>query len=412
MARVDAIDSEGGRLFAYGVEAEDVVQRRQRYQSRLAVAMQLGSGSVRVFDQGHQTAVYSFRQAVKEMKPTHLRHQLATYVDAYFADRFNAPGAESFETWITSLDFAIDAAASNGPNVFGNTLIELEVALPPAALLAWTKAPASEKAPEDVAVSRALQRALKSFIPFCYLQDISAFDNWNAVWPLLIYASMPPLAKVRVTGGRITESEGDIYWDWRNDDIKAAICRDPRTVATLAVRLENVRRQLDALGGDARKIANDYRDTEIRDRIAAVVKLRSPEWTLLNSLLFGEAELVTAARDAGVAMGEFLGEAAARPTRAVKALATFGAAITDAFNKRINTVYRGQILRQLAPMVFVEAARALDPSLTEATTARRLDLVVLKEDSTYPLGSFIDGKRPPAEAILRQERLVSGPLLA
>ena len=132
---------------------------------------------------------------------------------------------------------------------------------------------------------------------------------------------------------------------------------------------------------------------------------------LMNSLLFAEAELVTAAREAGVAMGEFLGEASTRPTRAVKALAEFGAAITDAFNKRINTVYRGQILRQLAPMVFVEAARALDPSLTEATTARRLDLVVLKEDSTYVLGSFIDGERPPVEAILRQERLVAGPLL-
>ena len=279
MARIDAIDSEGGRLFAYGVEAEDVVQRRQRYQSRLAVAMQLGSGSVRVFDEGHQTAVYSFRQAVKEMKPTHLRYQLATYIDAYFAERFNAPGAESFETWITSLDFAIDAAANNGPNNFGNTLIELEIALPPATLLAWTKAPASAKAPEYVAVSRALQRALKSFIPFCYLQDVSAFDNSAAVWPLLIYASLPPLGKVRVTGGRVTESDGDIYWDWRNDEIKAAICRDPRTIATLAVRLENIRRQLDALGGDARKAVDRYRDIDIGDRIGAVVKLRSPEWT-------------------------------------------------------------------------------------------------------------------------------------
>ena len=145
MARVDAIDSEGGRLFAYGVEAEDVVQRRQRYQSRLAVAMQLGSGSVGSSTRAIRRQSHSFRQAVKDMKPTHLRYQLATYIDAYFSDRFNAPGAESFETWITSLDFAIDAVANNGPNIFGNTLIELEIALPPATLLAWTKRPPAPK---------------------------------------------------------------------------------------------------------------------------------------------------------------------------------------------------------------------------------------------------------------------------
>ena len=93
------------------------------------------------------------------------------------------------------------------------------------------------------------------------------------------------------------------------------------------------------------------------------------------------------------------------PEGAVEALAEFGAAITDAFNAKVKSIYGGGALRPLGTMVFIEAARAFLPPTAHPPTSALVELTVVKEDAAFDLASFLEGKHPAASDVVIQERL-------
>jgi hypothetical protein len=129
----------------------------------------------------------------------------------------------------------------------------------------------------------------------------------------------------------------------------------------------------------------------------------------LRSLLSVEAEIVERAQAAGRAMAAFRDRGAKDPEQAVKTLAEFGSAITDAFHARLSGIYGSGALRPLGTMIFVEAAAAFLPDPQTATKPSALfELTVVKQQSPYALPSFLDAadpKRPETADIVVQERL-------
>ena len=110
-------------------------------------------------------------------------------------------------------------------------------------------------------------------------------------------------------------------------------------------------------------------------------------------------------RTAGPKIAAFL--AAKKPAEALKHLSAFGADVTDAFNSSIGGLFNGRELRQFGTLVFLEAARAFDPGLPSLRPSAILQLTVVKDAPSFPLGSFVDGADIPAADIVNAQKFVS-----
>jgi hypothetical protein len=106
-------------------------------------------------------------------------------------------------------------------------------------------------------------------------------------------------------------------------------------------------------------------------------------------------------------VNQFVNIAAEAPGRAIERLAEMGAGITEAFHGRLSTIYGGHPLRTLGSLVFLEAARALDPLQQGARPNAMLRITVLKEQRQFVLEDYLKGARPGAEDIALVQTLTS-----
>ena len=81
--------------------------------------------------------------------------------------------------------------------------------------------------------------------------------------------------------------------------------------------------------------------------------------------------------------------------------------MTDAFNSKIGGLFGGQELRALGTMVFLEAARAFDPTAQSERPAAMLELTVLREQPSFDMRSFVEGAEVPVGDIVRAEKIVA-----
>jgi hypothetical protein len=266
-------------------------------------------------------------------------------------------------------------------------------------------------------MSRRLQRKLKELIPFCYFQNPAKYKDLEPAFALLVYAAIPPSTSVSLVAGRLTLNENpprDIYWNWMDEapgGVRHAMVNNSLTAAQLGAELARVHDLLSAIP-EWQSAADFYRPGEI-EHIRRAALTHPVGKSLLDSLLAVEAEVVKGAYDAGRKLARFLEQAGERPSEAVATLAEFGDKLTDTFNKRIDSVYQGEALRPLGTMVFLEAAQALNPQLTDETQPANtglnamLDLIVLTGNTQFPLGDFLKRRMPEAKEIVIAERLVS-----
>ncbi|MEP7269947.1 MAG: hypothetical protein ABI882_00500 [Acidobacteriota bacterium] len=409
LASVNAMDTDGDRLLLYNLSAEDIVARRNAFDSRLAIGARITSSGVRVYRKAGEAdgfrSSYTFRQAVRDMKRAHLQYQLKGYIESYFAGQFGGE-RQSFDVWIDDLDQAIEETEHNGKDNFGDTLIALEVSVPGSVVAAWRDAPAHKKDHVYMNMSRALQAKMRQMIPFAHFQKPMRYRDIASSYALLVYSALPVSTDILADGSELRFNlDTDVYWDWVNDELRERVVSDPHTIAALTRKAARVEAMLSSLGG-FHEVASFYAPASVGDMVNSVV--RDPAGrALLNSLLMVEVEIIKGARDAGTTLAKFLAEAESKPSEAVKVLAEFGEKLTETFNKGIDSVYQGDALRPLGTMVFLEAARALAPVPVDAKVSARLDLVVLKEGSQFPLGQFLSGKVPEAREVARRERLVN-----
>lgn len=405
LAKVEAVQSDRGRILIYDLHADDLVTARGKFASRFAVQGRFAQNTrVRVFDEQSMTHAYSFRQAVPKMRRRALEAQLSSYVESYLPDTFGS-GESSLSTWIADLDRTIDRDLKNGPENFGNTVMLLEVTAPSALVGAWALAPDSETAEPYRAMSKAIQAQLRKLIPLCHFQNIEAYKDRIPSAALLVYASMPPATGLAVDRGRIVRFDAghDVYWDIESPSHVEALANHALTHAALHTRLAGIHEllmQADGMDG----VARDYRP----DRLAQVLgaALTNPVGIEdLRNLLIVERMVVRDARQAGLKIASFL--KASDSEQARTALAEYGSKVTEAFNSTIGGLFSARELRPLGTMVFLEAARAFAPDLQAARPSALLEVTVLTEQPSFDMARFVEGEPVPPGDVVRSERLVS-----
>lgn len=318
LARVEVETGEDGRLFAYTVDASDSIEKKSRYQGTLALAGVLLSGREPDF-----TLTYTGRRAGVRFE------ELAPLLNAYgFPESAVEEGAD----------------------------VSLTLSVPGSFVAAWLRAP-DERSPEYFptfsAVSVAVQRALRQWLPYVYFSDINRYGDLEAAFPLIVYKCMRPYP------GR---GRGEFSYDVMEPQTM------PLALRSAARGLPAEMRRIHALltAAEKNKIAKFYAPGETRQIVAAVQ--RKPH--LLNALLSADTFFIDSLlRLAGE--GRALREALpADPKRAVKKLAKFSAGFVATFHRRLRRLYGGQNFTQFGSLLLVEATRALHGALNgEAAVA-------------------------------------------
>lgn len=378
LAKVQAVQ-DGERLLVYELDASDTVTEKNRRNSRLAVAARLKTGpGIRLYSDELLRYCYSFCQVMRKTKRDLLLHQVRPYLERYFS-------GESIDPWISCLDERIDS---------GLVLLALELTVPAVAAGAWLDAPSDKNAPEYRDMSLRIQAGLKRMAPLYYFDDIEKYRDLGAAAPLLAYSAMPPRA----------EHGNPPHWDWVDGNKRNEMVFGPSTAAGLAPILQRAHDALvqSGFGRDA-----GYYEEDQRHWFCQQATTRSGD-SLLRSLLFVEAEIVKHAYEAGRAIAKFREEGWKNPQLAVEELAKFGSAITEAFNKNMNSVYGGGALRPLGTMLFLEAASAFSPAAATAKPAGLFELTVLKQSAKVAdLLNIDEPRRPAKDDILMQQLLAS-----
>jgi hypothetical protein len=376
-------EASNGRVYALDARDEvTTVNDRGGRASTLAIAAHLplgDEGQVRRFDVDSLTYSYSYRESVPDMQTRHLRGQLRAYLDAYFAARFDPSrgGQISSETWISELDNTLDRLGV-GTNRIGNTVLSLELAVAARTVAAWfNETPLDRLDGRYLNLSKALQAALKRLVPFFYLRDAERFGEPAVVWPLLVYAAIPPLNDAqRTRRGEIVLGLGDLHWWNGNKQLVLAMAGWGPTRGRLGDLLRRARDTMTAAGLGSK---GEYYDpaTMSDDIMRALDTNEARAYELLAGLLELESAIVRRSVDAGIALARFREGRIEKIDAALRALEGAGASLAATFNKRLG-VYGGDESRPLATMLFIEGARSLSAAGPGNTTAR-LHLTVLRD---------------------------------
>jgi hypothetical protein len=423
IASVNATDDDG-RVLAFGLTAKDVVTSKNQRNSTASLAGVfdvMPSNQVRVFSQSTLDYSYSLRQAKKAMKAADLRYQLGSYMDSdnrstapllsgVFSTPVNGNLSGSIDLWYADIDKSANDVLNNGDDIFGDTLLSLQIGVGSGVTAAWMKATTDKHSPRYLDMSRRLQRKLKQLIPFIYLQNPERFkDEPHVVAGVLTYSAIPPSTQIRLDDNKLfLDQPGDVYWDHMDSKKVLAMMSHPQTATTLATRLQAVFERLNKIQG-FQSVAKDYApNADNIERILNAAAKGEPN-KHLHVLLRTDSQTVNAARDVGRKLAEFKETAAIEPTKAVKLLAEFGDKFTDTFNTELSGMHGGFNARPLGTLLMIEAALALDPSLTakDIKMTSILELIVLKDSTSFKLGDYIGGAVPKKDDCVIQQRIVS-----
>jgi hypothetical protein len=416
MASVSAID-DGGRVLLYeasGADEVDIATAKSRRDSRLSLAAHLpvrpmGMTGLRQHEEASLTYSYTFHQATANLRKEQLATQVGAYVEKYLADQFPADGdgtsSGAFALWVDDFDREIEKLEPNGTGSLGNTLVSLEVGVPPAVGAAWLAAPPGGS-PAYLDMSLRLQRRLKELIPFYYFQDLSAYGN-PASAALLAYAALPATNWVKQSGtDLVPDGSGRLHWNYPDSDLRAAMVRSvpaDRNLEREITRIHGILGKVPGLGGIAVRYADpQHAADDIRARA-----LSASQQPFLFSLLNVESKMVHGAAAAGAKLAQFRQEAGDDPEKALAALADFAAALAAVFNDGVWSIYGKSALRPLGTLLFAEAAIAFNPALRLDTSALLSITVLKKAAKPFPPTGFPDDSGTPADQILSEQTIVS-----
>ena len=404
LAKLESVQSDTGRIVIYDLHAEDLKTAKGRFASRFTIHGRfVPQRSARVFDDVSMTQAYSFRQALPMVRTAALTAQLGGYVETYFPTTFGG-GRSSFADWIADLDRTIDGILQNGPNDFGNTLLRLDVSVPAACVGAWALAPDSADADAYRAMSVRIQEQLRKLIPLQYFQDLERFNDRVPSAALLVYASLPATTGIVVQSGRIVQFDDrrDVYPDIDTSGNIEVLVHNSRTLAALVTRLASLHAAL-LQSPETAGIAGEYQAAHASTILSNAL---TPNGRAdLDNLLRVERGVIREAHAAGLSIAKAL--KTAKPADALAHLAEYGAKVTNAFNSKIGSLFKGDELRPLGSLVFMEAGAALDATLRAVRPSALLELTILKEQPVFDLRSFVSGEDPPAAEIVNVQKFVS-----
>ncbi len=397
-----------GRLFAYDLKAEDNVVRAHKWTSNLTITGKLTvAAGVRTFVTDEEVADsmtfgYSFRQAMQGMRDVQFEDQLEPLIQPYFPNAFGGPAAPekaSLHEWIGDLDNHVSAVDKTGTGNLGSVLVALDVSLPGKVVAAWFKAPRDKNAAEYFDMSRNIQRAMRRFAQFCFFNDASVYANLKSAPPVYVYGCLQVSTNIRIHNGTLTFDVDDkLYWDFEDTSKQRTMAFASRNA--VALRMAGIQRVL-MDSEKFRKQAGFYDPHKAGDAIETALK--DPRF---SGLLFTEAQIIGHAQSAGVKLAQFSSVAGTDPEQALEALEEFGAKITDAFNGRLGGLIPR--LEEFSAMIFLEAARAFDPTLVNVRPWARLDTILLKRGTPDLVADLFLGGEAPDPSVISVEQPVVG----
>jgi hypothetical protein len=398
----DIVQQDSGRLWVFSLDAKDVVKKKTSI-SKLSVAASLKKNAgVRVFSETEGKFSYQLRFIKQNADGEALRKRLKAVAEKYFPAEFSGAGDRTFDKYLAALDRALEEKGIKGEDNFGNVLAAFTLALPGEALTAWEKAPATTTPIDSkyFSISRRVQENLRNWIPLVYIHDLDQYDSLQTIYPLLVYTALPIIDKIRRSGNQITFTPGGALYDW---DFADSLLRQGlmNSVCTqnLPPILARVRQVLKSKPGTQDR----YRDTKINQMIQEAQKNDARRFV---SLVKREEIIIKGVTKTAKAFNDFL--AADKVDKAIEALATFGAEVSDTFNEDIGGLYSGETLRPLGSLLMLEIAGILDNTLIgKLKPAAMLELLVVKAQSQFALADFLENKRPEATDIALQQTIVS-----
>lgn len=404
LAEGEAVDSAEGRLWVFNLKAFDTVSKKHSL-SKLSVALQLTKKpGVRQFGTDDYRYNYTLRLVKSKARREYMENKLQVLADQYLKSEFEGAGRESFPTYLTALDKALDDKGVPGDGLFGNVLIRLDVSLPSQVLAAWKKVPAEKKDPVYMAMSRRVQEVLRRFIPVCYLQEPDKYKELVAVYPLLAYCALPPINKVRLTAsGQLKLSADEVHdWDYLDPNLRNKVFEQH---CATKLRDEILPRIQKELHGTSTQV--DYEPTKSRIEKILSLKRNSQAERNFESLMFTEVELIKKTHEAGQQLRKSLDAQDFETT--VKSFADFGASLTDAFNNKVgNTIYNGSTLRPLGSLLFIEVAKVFDEkSVGKLQPSAMLELSVLPQQSAFELEDYLKNQTPPDSEVALRQRIIN-----
>lgn len=411
--------AEKGRLFVYDLRAKDTLIQAHKWASNLTITGKLSVGAgVRTFvtDQelaDSMTFAYNFRQAGQNVRDVQFQDQLQPLIDSYFPKVFGgpeAPDTASLHEWIGDLDNVASMTSKTGTGNLGTVLSSLDVSLPGKVVAAWLNAPDNPKADAYLQMSRNIQIAMRRFAQFSYFNDPSKYGDIDAAPVVFVYGCLPISTAIRVNEeGAITLNlPDDIYWDFEDQAQRSKMVFASTTKDALRARMSGIRQVL--LDSDKFRSRANFYDPTLLDQPLA---LQNPRATALADprfvgLLFTEAETIKHAREAGLQIAKFRTKASTDPQEAIAVLEEFGAKITEAFNQGLGGLIPR--LEEFSAMIFLEAARAFDPSLINILPTSCLEVILLKPSAPPNAGDdFLNGTAPDSAAVAIEQPVVGLP---
>ncbi len=408
---------DGGRIFVYELGARDEIQARHKWRSNLSMSGKVlarAGDSVRAFASPAQledsmTWSYTFRVAFPSMRALQLRQHLQPLAAACFTRTFGesmSGDRMTVDAWVDGLERYAGQSGEGSRGCLGNTLLSLRISLPGRVVAAWQESPESARDVRYMAMSRAVQRALRRIVPLCYFQDPHRFvaAESGIAAQVLVYQSLPVSTSIILDRGEVLlDANENLYWDYRDDAERRAMIFNGITGAALLLRMEQVRGLL-LETDDLREHARDYSPGRL-DLLREMAFDPTGNDHLTRSLLAAEATAIRHACEAGCAMARFRNSAGADPAEALESMAQFGESVTSSFNSGLSDLFRGQgpNIRELGSLLYLEAARALDPGL-DAEPSAHLEVTILRSPAPASWAAdFLAGKRPvPASVAVRQ----------
>jgi hypothetical protein len=338
-------------------DSTEFQKNRSRCDSTLSVLAQFGAdkaGRIDIHDLEALAFSYQLRRSTAKATQEILSRQLAPLVGAYFGPVFSgADGRLRFPDLLR----AIDNAAGGRSNLLGQTLVSLDLAVPPKAGSAWFL---PQLSPDDedsrlAGMSRAIQTAMRRIVPYVHFQDVSQFDLSETCSAFLLYAATPPMARKDFRFFFPFFPVADLLTSLLGPLGKG---QGAATEANLDAILSAIRGILaNTPGADA----SGFGSTAAK-RIIAHAQGSQFTQQVLTSLFGMEKSIIDSAVKARANVRGFQASFGTDPDAAIKSLADFSANLVQAFNDKVGsfaTRTDKPAIRSLSSIVFLEASLAL-----------------------------------------------------
>jgi hypothetical protein len=388
LASIEAVPHEGGLLMKLKASDTSTTSNERKSSLSLAMGMSRRKGSAIRFHQDSLELSYSLLFAKRNMQTKHVRAQVGPAIETFFAGRI-----ESVDAFTDLLDQQTEAAIPNGPNLLGNGLIALDVALTndTAAAIgqAWLALPEARTARAYADMSVAIQQSLKASIFDCVFGTPDGYTQTGLSRTQLFvaYCALVPRA----------ESAPRWFWDWPQPGERRAMLHKPQTVLKMRELLAAAQRVLQEDPDTARH----FRAEDAVDILARVDERDE----FLNSLLAAENDIIQHALDGGSSIAASQN---ASPSEAIKALARFGSRLTEAFHGDITSLL-GAGLQSIGTRVFLDASRAIAGPLGARITAEHAMLSVefLKPTAAFDAAALLEAGHVAADQLAVADRVVA-----